>query len=244
MNNELLEKALGEVQALEQGLAGAIEPATLQAEMDAALKPFGPDGPWKYAPEAEKVKAVRTVEAQQAQRAGESLFRLEHQARAFEVVLASIAATAKEPVGVEEAEARWTNQPGLSRERLTNLQVLDELRRARFAREVEPLSPRAVLERYEQALRDPFEQEHASLIRLVERSHANGWSGTAPSEATALEHAMGAQALKTRIAQVREERVPQPIKAALELVQRAYALGERARQRKVTAQRPAGWKAA
>jgi hypothetical protein len=206
------------------------------AELEEALKPFGPDGPWKYAPADERTRVARAVQAGQDQLAGEALFELEHAGRKLEVELDAIVAARQEPPNPEEAAQAVVKMKGLSLQDISMLSVLDELRRQRFEREFGPAMPDAVVRRYQKALEDPFAQENASLIRWVETQHGTKWTGVDP--AGDLDQAMAAQKLQTTIKAARQARVPEDVTQALAAVKRAYSRAEAAKRGGVRSQRP------
>lgn len=226
-----------------QALQEATNPERLAQERAEALAPFGEDGPWKYAPDAEKVAAARKVDDAAAQRAGENLFRLEHETEGFKRQLGPLLIRAQEPPTVEAAYLKRSGDVGISTAQLTSLETLDELRRLRFVGELSGLLPSKLLAVYDAALADPYEQEAASKIRWIEGRHGAGWSGVNVDGNA--DEGKAKQTLRKRIAETRQARIPEWLRACetVILAAEAEAAATKAHKR-VRPQRPANWRVA
>jgi hypothetical protein len=221
-------------------LTGSIDDDKRQGEIDQALAPFGPEGPWKYAPVEERERVRRQIEAEYAQRAGEALFAVEHTARHQEREVESLEAVAME---APDAEAAWTlraKTTGVSTTESLQLQILDELRLARLGRELTNAKPSLVRAAYQAALTDATWQPNSTLIRFVEQRHRGEWRGVAvDGEAT---EAMAVHGLMQDIAAARQSRIPPALKERRARIQQAYQLANIAKARRVRSSRPVNWR--
>jgi hypothetical protein len=243
MDSDLTGQIETEIPRLLRELDAVTAPAAVEAVRAEALAPFSESGPWRYAPASEKAAAAAKVDAELAQRSGEALFRLEHQTEAFKRQLQPLLAQVQEPPSVETVYRTQSQQPGIAREHLAQLEIIDELRRQRFAVELGALQPSQLLARYETALAAGPDQEAGSLIRVVEGRHRDGWTGIDVGNDVAEGEAKGH--LKARIAAARAARIP----ALLTACQMAIEAAERQAGtvktlRRVRAVRPVGWQVA
>jgi hypothetical protein len=243
-----LTAAFDQLADLRNQLVAATDATTLAAEQDETLKPYGADGPWRYAPASDRMQALRDLEAAQGARSGEALFRLEHSARALELRLTPLIEREMEPPGIEDALALWTGRPGVSVDGLVNLQILGELRQQRLERELAAALPSEFLVRYSRALEDPFEQEHASVIRLIEGRWPARKAATLPDGLTPAQRRAEAQAtldLASKITATRNGRISPHYAAGQRLIAESYALADQVKAlRRVRSQRPRDWGAA
>lgn len=215
----------------------AVDPDLRNAEAAEKMRPFtAPDGPWRYAPQSERQKVLDTIAAEQQRRAGHALFQTEAAIRALEPQIADAIRQTQLPPSPEAAWTQRAGRMGLTAAELLQLGTLDELRRARFDRELARAQPATVLEAYERALADATDQEHASLIRVVEARFAAGWTGLKPDGDRQLAHAVR---LGARINEAREARIPEAAQAARAALDRARARAQFARDlHKIAPQRP------
>jgi len=122
----------------------------------------------------------------------------------IEPTLVLLEAAEEQPPSAADAWFLHTNKMPASTDQL-QLQVLDELRVARFDRELADAGPERVHDRYRLALMNPHDQENASLIRYVERRHGGGWAWKPPAQ----DEGTAAQALRDRIKATRHARRPE-----------------------------------
>jgi len=219
-------------------------PDTLQDRLTKALAPFGPDGPWKYAPDEERHKVTSAETEAYRQEAGEAVFAVEHSATEGSQWLEGIEAEQQEPLS---PVAAWQRERRTSAT-LPPLEVIGldgnaEQKLARFDRRLGRAMPSVVLAEYTKALRRPLEQDNVTMIRWVEELHGAGWSGR-DIEGN-VDEAMAVQALKTEIQQARLARITQDVRDARALITKALAAAEHVKAtRRVRTQRPALWRVA
>ena len=106
-----------------------------------------------------------------------------------------------------DAETAWllrSGQPGMPAGDYLSLDVLDELRQQRLGAELRSAPPGLVLDRYEEALHDPYDQLNAATIRVVESLHGAHWTGPEPSAGDL----PLVQQLQRRIEQAKDARLP------------------------------------
>jgi hypothetical protein len=226
---------------LQSVLETAINPEIQAQRVAKALEPFGPTGPWKYAPETERERARKAELADIDTLIGEATFAAEHSAHAADQWLTAVEAETMEPVDPVTAWQRERRQGGtLPPVEVQQLSILAELQLARFDREYGEALPSVVTAAYQQALMRPYAQASANLIRWVETRHHGEWSGRAIKGNT--DEAVAAQKLKTVIGAARQARIPEDVKAARAAITSTYALVETAKRRGARSQRPAGWR--
>jgi len=228
------------VDTLAQRLTPGHEAAAIAETL--AVK-WGPEAQWRRADDAERDQDRRAARATYAEQAGEDVFRLDHLAHRHTQEVSAVIERALDP---PDALTAWTKQTGtgsLAANESLSLTILDELRQARFDRELGTAQPSAVLQQYEAALRDPFEQSSASLIRYVEGRHRTGWTGVLVTEHEA--RALTSGALLKAIAATRAIRMPAAAAAVRALITKAEALVNQATSHgRIRSQRPSGWRAA
>ena len=243
MEPELTEQIATEIPQLLRELEQVTDPAAVDAKRAEALAPFSETGPWRYAPGAEKAAAAAKVDAELSQQSGEALFRLEHRAQALKLQLQPLLARAEEPPSVEDVYCVQTQQAGLSREHLAQLEIIDELRRQRLATELGSLLPSSLMARYELALTIPYEQESASVIRFVEGRHREGWTGV--DVGNNVTEGVAKSTLKTRIAATRAARIPEYMTVCRIAIEVAETQATTVKTtRRIRSVRPVGWKVA
>lgn len=208
-------------------LRAALDPERRAAELAEITAPFGPGGPWAYAPKAERVRVEKQYVAAQDRAASIALFHVERATMDSERPLPSLKSAAMRPPSAETAWLQRTDQPGLKAELLLQLETLDELRRARITNELRAMKPSAVNSLYLGALCDPTQQEAACLIRVVENMHGQGWTGDAPDGDAETQAAV---TLRQSIGHARQARIPNEIHALEAVIERAKITAGRARK--------------
>lgn len=240
--SDLHEQVTTELPTLLTALERSMDPALLADEEANALEPFGPGGPWRYAPVEEKEQTRRTVRDAQAQRAGEDYFRVDHRAYAFEQALMPMMEAARQPLSIEDALAAESGQRGYSRNEMTQLEILHELRRPHIEKEFKTAKPSAIRASHAALLKSPPTQDNASRLRILEGLHYPHWSGVDVGDDA--KEVLEMHELHKQIEAAREARIPEPMRAVQALLSQASTLLKRAKVHGVRSQRPAGWKAA
>lgn len=219
------------IEAIEAGaatLSAAVDPEQRAAERAAALQPFGPDGPWRYAPAAEREKAEQAIVDEQMTRAGRALFTLDVALHDAEQQVDAAIAEAQEAPGPLLALERWSGTRGQTRAEQLGVLQLAELQRARFDREYAAAPPSAVLHDYRRALADPYTPEHSTLIAFVEARIRSGWSW--PTGTPKIEGEQEAVRNLSRLVRTtRDARIPDDALKAREAIKAARQLAERAK---------------
>jgi hypothetical protein len=216
-----------------------------KAIADTLAAKWGPKDSWRLADDPERDTDRRAASALYEKTSGETLFRLDHTAYKHRQDVEALVARAVEP---PDAVTAWARRAGTSPDSIPaaealSLTILDELRQARFDRELSSLQPSQVLAAYQHALDDPLEPGHASMIRYVEGRHAQGWHGPIVTKQEA--EAMTSAALLRTIKAVRAARMPETAQKALNLIARAEALVNKATSEgRIRSQRPDGWRVA
>lgn len=213
------------VEELITGLRTAMDPRARADEFATAMQPFGPDGPWRYAPMSERRAAEERIQTDQGRRAGVALYRLERfvneHATSVQVDIEGHRLTPPDPATAWE---RTSGSRALSAEATFTRDLLDEARRARFDRELHDAPPSVILRQYTLAAVDPHDQHNASLISYVERQHGHAWNGPAvdnPDERAAVLR------LRQAIETARDARVPPDLRASADALQAArVAIGQ------------------
>jgi hypothetical protein len=208
-------------------LSEATDSTRQAADLEKAMADYAPSGRWRYAPPDAKEEAKKQVVADQQRAAGERLVALHDTLEKIAPEMHDAIVKAGQAPGPEDSWAARTGKIGLSADQLLQLNVLDELRQARYARELGELPPSAVLARYRAARADASEQSNSTLIRVVEARFADRWRGGAfdmtvtedrPNlELQAEEH------LRTEISDAKSARLPEAAWALLKADQRARA---------------------
>jgi hypothetical protein len=220
---------------LEARLHGGHAEAAITADL---VTKWGPEAQWRRADDPERQDDRRAAEARYTQAAGEDVYKVDHLAYRHQHTIAGLEQAMDPPDAVAVWTQRTTTAPGANEQLLLTIQ--DELRQARFERELATAAPSQCLDRYARALTDPTEQANASLIRYVEGRHRQGWRGAASGD---LDEAMAAQDLQNAILAARAARVPATAIAARALVARAEAAVATATGIwKFRSQIPAGWR--
>lgn len=158
-------------------LTRLLDPADQAAELDqelaetrAALK-FDP-----MALARAEETARQRLEERRREQAGEAAYTLQQMQKVAAERLTDLYATAE--LAPSPGAAYFRRKHVLpTEEQKVSLDTLHELRVARFDRELATASPSAVLERYQTAIKDPLEPEHASWIAWTEFVHGAGWAG-------------------------------------------------------------------
>lgn len=237
MKIETIEDIEGGLAPLRAVLESAIDPEAQARRLAQALEPYGPDGPWKYAPDSERARVTREVEDAAKTLAGESIYSIEQGAKLAEAWLAGAAAEAEEPLSPVEVWQRERRQVGaLPPADVISLSTLAELQIARFDRNLSDAMPSRVLAAYSAALARPHSQESANLIRWVEFRHRGAWAG--PGVEGDVTEAMAASALQQAITAARQARIPEDVKNARASIQRAFDVAARARRQNIRVQVP------
>jgi len=218
-------------------LTEAAHPEMRARKVAEALAPFGPDGPWKYAPEQEREKVRRQVEAAEDERAGEALFTIEHEADRCAAALAAWEAAVMVPLDPATAWQRARGTIGiLPPSDVLQITTAAELQYARFDRSLRDAAPSRVTAAYQAALKTPLEFESSNLIRWVELQHTAGWTGR-PIDGDVTE-SQSAQDLHQTIQAARRSRIPPHYVEARAAIEQAEALVARVRAWGVRPQRP------
>ncbi len=222
-------------------LETALEPVRVQAEREEALRPFtAADGIWRFAPRSEREKAEQAIEAEQRQRHGELLFALSRAVNTHGPTLEGLEADAMRAPDPETAWTTRAGRGGVTASELISLNVLDELRVARYERELAQASPTTVLAQYMAALRDPSDQSSASLIRWVENAHGRGHKWPSGIGDDAIVQAQTASTLSKTIRETQAARVPARVTEARTLIAKAERARQKARDvHRVEMKRPA-----
>lgn len=213
-------------------LATAVDPEQREAERAAALEPFGPEGPWRYAPQSEREKTVEAVNARQMDRAGRALFTLELALQDSTAQVEAAIEAAQEAPGPLEAFTRWSGSRGMSRDEQFGALTLAELQRARFDREYAAAAPSVVLRDYRAALADPHAPERSTFVAYVDGRMRAGWNW--PTEAAKSDAEVKAVGdLQRVIATTREARIPTEAVKAREAIRQARRVVDLAKRHKV-----------
>lgn len=202
-----------------------LSPAHHAAEVDQVLPVTEAS---KYVDQFDRMRAKASADVGErlAKQAGEAAYTLQQVGTALAAQLKPLLEAVEEPPSPAAAWCVRMQQAGLSSAELLNLEVGDELRQSRYAREWVNASPAALHGRYQAALGDPTDQTNRSIIAYVERQHAGGWTGRALSADEAEDRQKLRQAIKaTRAGRVRADAAAQAAIAALaqvdKLVERA-----------------------
>jgi hypothetical protein len=204
-----------------------INPATKQERIDSVMAPYGPNGQWKYAPDAEKAAKRGEAVAEYERESGEALYALEQRASKANQWLEPEEQRSMEPPDPSRAWMGERRVVGIPPADIIGLSVLDELRRVRFSQEYGEALPDVLDRAYGAALANPLDQANASLVRWIEGRHGAGWAGRGVDGD--VDQAMAAQRLHTRIQAARLARIPNELKAARTVIDGARALANRAR---------------
>jgi hypothetical protein len=205
-------------------LTRLLDPEAQAAELDRDLAETR--AALKYRP-AEMAAAEGAARAERDERrrqaVGEWSYTLQEVTKATTAAMLPLLGAADAAPGPAAVWFRKTNKFASETEQL-QLATLDELRVARFDRELPVSNPAAVRAKYAVALKDPHDQEHASLIRWVEARYAAGWTGR---ELSASE-AAGVLPLREAIKAAQLARRPPAAAKAFEALHAADQLVKRA----------------
>jgi hypothetical protein len=195
-------------------LAKAFEAARAACDTDAAerekaeaLREFGPDGRWRFAPESEKRAAVETVEGEQRARRSAALRalaeELDAEQSASDALLADLRSA---PTALRAFERRYRSYAPADEVALGTLQ---ELVVARLERERLTATPADVARQYASALAGHRTADTVT-VWWVEHVHGDGWRGAAVEGP---EQAAGVAGLRRAIEAARKARVPEALTA-------------------------------
>jgi hypothetical protein len=181
---------------------------------------------------AEREREIADIEAEylttRQPAASVALFNLESMLPPFEADVRAFKTHSMHPPSAIEVYLGPEGQRLNLRDEAEMLIVLvDEQRRARFAREFADAQPGDVRDRYQRALDSTSDDagESWSLIRHVEAEYAHGWRGTTPASAEQIE---AAKQLRRAITEAREARVPVEVEQADQALEAARILAQRA----------------
>jgi hypothetical protein len=199
-----------------------IEPRLFHEERDKAATVrfkkagFDADGPFRYAPMKDRAEALGKFRAEVDRELAVELGQAEDMIDTLGRLLPPVEAGLAEPPDALAAYRAEHKLSAVDRAQALQVEILDELRRARLTPQVQAMSGAQVLAAYEAAVREPERSEAACLIRLIEEIRASNRLAApkTPEDARAL------TALSKRIAEVRESRVPEALKVWRETVRR------------------------
>lgn len=201
--------------AIDPTLFHEVRDAEASTRLDAGG--FGPTGQFRFAPEAERMKALGRFRAEVDLEIGQRIGILETRVHGISTILPAVEEVLADPPSPQECYCRRHNVTTIAPAQAIELEVLEELRRARFASEFATVPAREILAQYERALQKPHESLNASVVRLTEEAVAGG---RLPKAGTA-EDAQALTKLQKRIAEARDNRLPEECRAWREAVKRA-----------------------
>jgi hypothetical protein len=188
---------------------------------------------WKKLEEPTRSKFQRElrqrIDREHDDRACESLYRVGSLVNDIEPMLRAEMEANQEPppaIAVYVATQSIKSEPNIPRSDRIQLEIADELRVARVSRELSTLTPSAMLAQYEKALAVTNTDTNA-IIRVIEAWHYPNWTGVLPTSADTNE-LTAVNRLHRRIKQARESRVPEDLKEARKILDRASRLMQKA----------------
>jgi hypothetical protein len=183
---------------------------------------YGPDGPFRHAPPNVLADQRKAIHQELDAIAAERLREIEAAVRESLEDLPTIEAHARlAPTAVQAFKALHKNEPYTAGD-LVQVQVLEELRLARYEREIGRMGPSAVLDLYSSSAVQGGEEADA-IVRFVEDRLPKNWAGVATSP----DDAVAVQQLARTIRETRERRIPEDIRqwrAAVDKARKAITL--------------------
>src|SRR5207244_80801 len=146
--------------------------------------------------------------AERKPRASLALFHAEQEVTGIASVIDQLKSEARRAPDAESAWRTRARQAGVSAEVHISLQILDELRRSRLLVDSATWPPSRWHAEYQRALTDPTAQDHATMIRIVEDQHGNGFAG---AKATSDRELAIGHELRTLIATTQDRRIPKTV---------------------------------